>query len=244
MFKKHYRLISLLFLLAVAIGWIVFLDMNRPEPPEPDKTAEQVLTDARDRLQEKKKTEPVVTEAPEPTGVPVISPDNTDSEPVTEPTDGPAPTEAPSYTKFDYVVANVNESMNVRSGAGSDKSIVGKLPANGYAKIIERDTEWFKIKSGGITGYVSTQYILMDNDAIDKMRSLDALKIQITGSEVNVRAEDNTNCDILEKATTGKIYDYYPEYSTSGFYAIKLNDRIAYVSTEYSQVFIKLKTAQ
>lgn len=242
MFKKHYRLISFIFLLVIAAGWITFLELRKPEPAVPEKSIETVVDDAISKLESKEQLVLADTPTPEPTQAPVVTEEPT-PEPTEVPTEAPTPTEAPAYTKFDYILANVNESMNVRSGAGSGNSVIGKLPANGYAKIIERGTDWFKIKSGSITGYVSTSYILIDNDAIDKMRSLNALKIQITGNEVNIRAEDNTNCDIVEKATKGKTYDYYPEYSTASFYAIKIDGKIAYVSNQYSEVFINLKTA-
>ncbi|MCQ2497016.1 MAG: SH3 domain-containing protein [Lachnospiraceae bacterium] len=240
MFKKHYKLFSGILLAAIAVGWIIFLEATRPEPvKQPD--AKELVQATADRLQNElqlaEQNKPKPTKAPAPTDAPI------EAQPEVTPTESVTPTPAPEYTRFDYILANVSDSMNIRSGAGSDKSIVGKLGANAYAKIIERGSEWFKVKSGSITGYVSTKYIYTDNECIEKMRSLNALKIQINAKEVNIRAQANTECEIVATTSLGAFFDYYPEYSSADFYAIKYNDKICYVSSKLAEVNIQLKTA-
>lgn len=243
MFRKHYRLISGIIVLAIAIVWIVFLETRKPETIE-IPSASSVVAETSEKMKMKAEKQ---AQASTPTVAPVLTPtpDITQAPdvPTEVPTEAPTPTPAAEYTKFDYIIANVENSMNVRSGAGSNYKVIGKLATNNYAKIIERGAEWFKVKSGTITGYVSADYILTDNECINRMRDLGALKIKITAKEVNVRAEDNTNCEIIETAKVGDLYDYYPEYSTASFYAVKVNDRICYVSATLSEVSIKLKTA-
>ncbi|MCR5205258.1 MAG: SH3 domain-containing protein [Lachnospiraceae bacterium] len=239
--KKNYGLITGFILIIIAIGWICFLVLNEPE----DTVSEEIKEALNAQLNEtKEKVENSVTKiaeqvTPEPTQVPT-------DEPTPTPEDAtPVPTlpEAPEYTKFDYIIANINDKMNVREGAGQNKKVVGTLPADGYGKVIERGSDWFKIKSGDVTGYVSTQYILMDNDAIKKIRELGALKIKVTGNDVNVRREPNTTCEIRLQAKAGTLYDYYPEYSTQLFYAVMIDNEISYISTTYAEVSISLKTA-
>ena len=75
------------------------------------------------------------------------------------------------------------------------------------------------------------------------MRELDALKVKITNNDVNVRTEPNTTCEVKLQAKNGTEYDYYPEFSTQLFYAIRIENEIFYVSNSYSEVTIKLDTA-
>lgn len=242
--KKNYRLFAGLFLAVLAIGWIVFLVLNEPEPvsEEIKETLTAQLNEVKEKVGEKKEAKPTPTPTAVPTAVPA-------EEPTPSPADGseitpsPTPLVAPDYTKFDYIVANVNDKMNVREGAGQTKKVVGTLPADGYGKVIERGSEWFKIKSGDVTGYVSTQYILTDNEAIKKIRELGALKIKVKGNDVNIRKEANTTCEIRMQAKDGAIYDYYPEYSTQLFYAVMIDGEISFISTSYADVVINLKTA-
>ena len=228
----------MVLLAVIAVVWIIFLTTKEGKDSSGLKdTMVTQLNDVKDKVLEK--DNPQVSVTPEPTDVPPVTPTPTDVPVTPEPT----PIELPEYTKFDYILANVNEKMNVRAGAGQNKKVVGTLPANGYGKVIERGTEWFKIKSGDVTGYVSTQYILTDTEAITKMRELDALKVKITNNDVNVRTEPNTTCEVKLQAKNGTEYDYYPEFSTQLFYAIRIENEIFYVSNSYSEVTIKLDTA-
>lgn len=61
-----------------------------------------------------------------------------------------------STTKTGTVTAN---SLNVRSGAGTNYSKVGALSKGTTVTILSTSGSWYKIKSGSITGWVSTEYI-------------------------------------------------------------------------------------
>ena len=75
------------------------------------------------------------------------------------------------YMSSDYVVsqpimniecggAKVTTSvLNVRSGPGTENSIVTKLYEGNVAKIIGINNAWFKVQYGGQTGYVSPDYV-------------------------------------------------------------------------------------
>ena len=49
--------------------------------------------------------------------------------------------------------------LNVRSGAGANNSIVGKLKSGAKVSIYRYEGEWAYIKSGNITGYVNSYYL-------------------------------------------------------------------------------------
>lgn len=61
-----------------------------------------------------------------------------------------------STTKTGTVTAN---SLNVRSGAGTSYSVVGGLAKGTTVTILKTSGSWYQIKSGSITGYVSSEYI-------------------------------------------------------------------------------------
>lgn len=53
--------------------------------------------------------------------------------------------------------------LNVRSGAGTGYSMVGKLPAGTTVTILDQGTgSWYRVSGGGLTGYVSASYITLD----------------------------------------------------------------------------------
>jgi uncharacterized protein YgiM (DUF1202 family) len=49
--------------------------------------------------------------------------------------------------------------LNMRSGPGTENSIVTKLYEGSVAKIIGINNAWFKVQYGGETGYISPDYV-------------------------------------------------------------------------------------
>ena len=54
--------------------------------------------------------------------------------------------------------------LNVRSGAGANYSIVGKLNSGAKVSIYRHEGEWAYIQSGTITGYVNSYYLSSPSD--------------------------------------------------------------------------------
>ena len=59
------------------------------------------------------------------------------------------------------VVANVNESLNIREEASEESEIVGKLYAGCIGSLLEKKDGWTKIASGSVVGYVKDEYVLV-----------------------------------------------------------------------------------
>ena len=121
--KQRYRLFSGIVLAVIAICWIIFLISREPDKEESGSKDMMriILNNTKEAIAAK--AEPTVTVTPEPTPELTVTPEPT-GEPVTP---APTPIVLPDYTKFDYIIANVNEKMNVRSGAGQNKKVVGSL---------------------------------------------------------------------------------------------------------------------
>ncbi len=63
-----------------------------------------------------------------------------------------------------YVTKNITSYLNIRSGHGSNYSIVGQIYPENQFEVIKGDGQWAHIKYGNITGYCSMEYIrLLDN---------------------------------------------------------------------------------
>ncbi len=156
----------------------------------------------------------------------------------------PTPTPVPvTDVKFPYVIANVQEKLNVRSGPGENYEVIAKLRVNSYAKIVERGTSWTKIRSGDYIGYASSDYLLFDNDAISKLREMDSLYVKVTASTMNIRKGQGTDTEILGKSVQGDKFPYVPEKSTHDWICITYNGQDAYVSAELVTEAFKLEKA-
>ena len=182
----------------------------KPATPTPEEIKEATLTP-----EPTPTTTPIPTPEPTPTPTPVPTATPTPT-PSPTPSPTPTPTAAPvTRVRFGYCVANVIESLKIRSGPGLDYPVIAKIGSNGYARILERGGSWTKIQSGDYTGYASNDYLLFDNDAIDRCRSLDALYIKVTAHIMNIRAGKGTEFDIVGTAEQGQRFEFIPEKSTS-----------------------------
>ncbi len=91
---------------------------------------------------------PTVSETEAPTPEPTPSPT-----PTPEPTPTPAPTPCVKTTKTDG-------TLNVRSGPGTNTSILGSLSNGDPVTILEQGDVWHKISFNGQEGYVFASYII------------------------------------------------------------------------------------
>ena len=63
-------------------------------------------------------------------------------------------------------IAEVSGYLNVRKTPESFGEVIGKLPKGGACEILDTSTDgWYKISSGGVTGYVSSQYVYTGDEA-------------------------------------------------------------------------------
>lgn len=145
---------------------------------------------------------------------------------------------------FDKVIANVNESLNIRADSTTEAEIVGKLYKNSYAEIIERGEEWTKIQSGPVTGYVSNEYLFFDKDALDQAYELEAFQAEVTAGTVNVRTAPSLESEVLKEAKSGDTFSYLPDLSTDEWTAVELEDgTTGYLYSEFTDEDFVLKTA-
>jgi hypothetical protein len=60
--------------------------------------------------------------------------------------------------------------VNVRESADENSNKIGKLPDGGACEIIGEEGDWYKIESGEVDGYVSKQYLLTGDAAIQRAK--------------------------------------------------------------------------
>jgi spore germination cell wall hydrolase CwlJ-like protein len=109
-------------------------------------------------------------------------------------------------------VMNTSSNLNIRHKADANSEVVGILTEGNGGKVLEYGTEWTKVKSGNVKGYVATGYILIGDKAKKALKENGYTAI-IEGDTVKVRAERNTDCEVLGMIAKGetlkctKVYD-------------------------------------
>ncbi|MCC0629008.1 SH3 domain-containing protein [Clostridioides sp. ES-S-0108-01] len=151
---------------------------------------------------------------------------------------------------------NVSSRLNVRSGAGTNYSLVGKANNGDVVKLLEQSNGWYKIKlSNGVTGWASSQYISKTsedvgtnnsnsnnssssstNNSDKKPSSEEAIEGKngkvISTVSLNVRSGPGTSYSIIGKLNGGDVVEL--KAKNNGWYKVKLSSgTTGWVSASY-----------
>ena len=119
-------------------------------------------------------------------------------------------TPPPTYTGEGDKGTITGTDVRVRSGAGLDTEILGYFEKGETVKVLKSDVEagmkWYQVtRSDGTTGWVSADYCsIPEGTQIPTTTVTSEKKGRITGTEVRMRSEPNTNADVLEYFEKGE----------------------------------------
>ena len=148
-------------------------------------------------------------------------------------------------------VSNVSNYLNIRAGAGENEKIIGKLPSYAGCEILEDANGWYKISSGGITGYVKSDYILTGDEAKQAAMNHAELMAIVHADRLNARTEPSTDAKIWTQISENERYHVAEQLD--GWIKIEFDESgegdgddeisAAYVSSEFVEVRYALSEA-
>lgn len=139
------------------------------------------------------------------------------------------------------IVSITDGHLNVRESASTDSAIVGKMNNNAACEILSIDGEFANISSGGITGFIKTDYLLTGDEA--KMAATQTISeiATINADSVCIRNGASTSSEVIGSGSSGYDYTYLGE--EGDFYKIDFDGEDGYVSKQYASVAEKLPEA-
>ena len=141
-------------------------------------------------------------------------------------------------------ICNVSEgNLNIRESASTDGKLVGKFPANAACEILSTEGDWSYIQSGEVEGYVLTEYLITGDDAWDKAIELAEFVATSTTGGLRVRVEPNTDCEIIYQLADGEEVAILDNTQNDDWIKVDVDGDEGYVSAEYVDVDLSLKTA-
>lgn len=149
-----------------------------------------------------------------------------------------------SGTAYGYTnlgVANVEDHLNIRETTEDDSKIVGKMTANAGCEVLEVIGNKAHITSGSVEGYVSTDYLLTGQKAVERAGSVVRNLATVTADGLKVRAQASTEADVVGMVAYGEELEVLE--ASDGWVKVSYGDEDAYVSADYVTVGKKLKTA-
>ena len=115
------------------------------------------------------------------------------------------------------------DTLNVRSGPGTDYDRVGTLKKGAQVTILEELDGWYQISSGDLTGYVSAQYISLDGAVPQEGLVLTSV--------LNVRSGAGTSYSRIGTVRMGSTVTILD--TVDGWYKVSTGSITGYVSADY-----------
>ena len=139
----------------------------------------------------------------------------------------PTQTSNSSYTSIvtGTVTADV---LNIRSNPNTSSAVIGSLNHNTKVSIMEISNGWYKIKFNNTTGWISGQYVKLDNNSNSIQTSATGV---VTADVLNVRSGASTNNSIIGSISKNAKVEIIS--TSNGWHKIKYNNTTGFVSAEY-----------
>ncbi|MEG2297593.1 MAG: SH3 domain-containing protein [Clostridium sp.] len=140
-------------------------------------------------------------------------------------------------------ISNVNNYLNIREEPKEDSKIVGKMTSKSAGEILGKtdDGAWYQIKSGPVTGYVKSDYILTGEAAKEEALNVAELMAIVSTDRLNARTEPKTDAPIWTQVSNSERYIVLKQLD--GWVEIELDSTSAYVATDFVDVRYALNEA-
>ncbi len=151
------------------------------------------------------------------------------------------------------VMANVNNTLNVRKEPDETSEKIGYLYADCGGIILEHRDGWTKLESGELIGWASDQYLLFGEEAKEEVSAVGRTIACVTGDTLRIRKEPSTDAKIFGLAAKGEKYEVLGaaelEFSSDvefgeGWAAVDFEGQTGYISAEYVEISFEYDTGE
>ncbi|MFP7334685.1 SH3 domain-containing protein, partial [Shouchella clausii] len=128
--------------------------------------------------------------------------------------------------------ATTTARLNLRSGAGTNHSIITTLAKGQKVELLKKQGGWYQVKAGNRTGWVSADYLNVNGSGnVDNAPSIGSAT---TTARLNLRSGAGTNHSIITTLAKGQKVELLKKQG--GWYQVKAGSRTGWVSADYLNV--------
>lgn len=138
-------------------------------------------------------------------------------------------------------LAKVEGNLNVRQGPSEDSELAGKMPGNAGCEILGVEGDWTEIKSGEVSGYVKSEFLLNGMAARDYAPEVMSTIATCNTETLRVREEPNTECEIMALMAVGEEVEVLEDQGD--WLKVSVDSEVGYVSSDYVEVSNELTKA-
>lgn len=142
-----------------------------------------------------------------------------------------------AYGNLGFV--QVSGYLNVRRSPDPSGDIIGKMQENTACEILGQEGDWYHISSGGVDGYISSQYVTTGEEARQMALADVKLRAIVTADNLNIRSAPEIDpSNIVAQALVAERYEVLNQ--VDGWIQIPSG----YISGDYAEVKLALNEAR
>ncbi|WP_156321299.1 SH3 domain-containing protein, partial [Bacillus sp. JCM 19041] len=128
--------------------------------------------------------------------------------------------------------ATTTARLNLRTGAGTNHRIVTTLPVGQKLELLKKDGNWYQVKAGSRTGWVSADFInLTSNTDKASSKAETVNKSGMTTARLNLRTGPSTSDRIV--TTLNKGQELTINQKQNDWYQVTIGSQTGWVSAQY-----------
>ena len=125
-------------------------------------------------------------------------------------------------------------TLNIRKKGSINAKIVGKMKKGNIATVLKKGSEWSKVRSGNVTGYVKNQYLVC-GDEIENFAKQNVKKVvKVQTETLRVRKKASTDSKIVTLVSEDDKLKVKKQ--TDDWAKVKVDGQTGYVSKDYAKV--------
>lgn len=155
-----------------------------------------------------------------------------------------APAEPSKYDGLAIAQVNDDAYVNIRDAASTeDGKVLGKLYNNSAAEILGQEGDWYLIKSGSVTGYVSKDFFATGAQAEELAKEVGEEVATVNTTTLMVRQDPNTDSDVV--TLVGDAEKLQVEEDLGDWVKVAVDsDVVGYVAKDYVECDTKFVEAE
>lgn len=132
-------------------------------------------------------------------------------------------------------VAQVNDYVNIRQKPDENAKLLGKLYSNAVATVIRKQGDWYKIRSGSVTGYVKGDFVVVGDEKLIKSVGVQIAKVNTT--TLKVRSKASKKSEVLTLVPGGEELEVSSMKSfDDGWVKVAVEEGDGFVSSDYVDI--------
>lgn len=140
------------------------------------------------------------------------------------------------------IIAQADNYVNIRNEASSNGDIIGKLYDESVGTVLTTKGDWLKIKSGCVTGYVNSEFVLSGQKAEALAEEVGQKMAKVTTTTLKVRKEPGLKAEVLGLVPEGDILTV--SKVLEGWVKVSVEEGDGYVSSDYVMLYTQNTEAE